>query len=1337
MFYAHELYRTFSLDSALSNAGITPGGSYSLRTIDNAIASAYPNIREAHLCTDDGNSWTVDRGREHLPRHCHLLGDLRPGGSGSYPICETSSPSREPLIMADHLHEETAKKKEGLRRPRKQLGAGNFFRLTKSWKPQRICSLGHLHRLNAPLASPESAPEGLLSGSGTRREAFSNLVHPATHPLDLQLILRASSALPRPSALQATFPRRSFLQSTSASSALNTLNLSNGCPSPSLSRPLRVPAFAALPPSLLYSTSRDMSSENSLPETEPAPAPDSSADPAPAQSKPSAFSWLSFAASSARVPRRQVGPRFSQPPPAEPVSRAASHEGTRSLNSEMDGRRLELNWPLSAQRDEVPLSPAHNDAGPRRPESTPPRQPDPAPGGAIRPRSSVEEEPTERPGGSPPQPPPLTEAGLNALPTASEFGRTPVAKYLLDPSAGKSDFAKPRRPLNSPPEDQTLLPHATESESKYPLDGNVLGVRPTKSEVKRHLDSGRRLPRDEPAPVSSAQPGPMATSHRGPGVRIAHPEIQRPGFVPNPPSAPVRPSPTRYSSNQDRAPSDDGKPVSVSVPDVRITHPEIQRQGFVLNPRSAPVRPSATRYTSKQDRAPSEDGKPVSIEDFRAALEARDSETASRIYASHGKALVMALTEEDSCRYLSLLRKHLPTIKPIHALGNRRRRDQERLARARYVERTFEDFLRDGATFILEMTNEVALAYVNIGAVAEVDRVIDAGEARSAGEKLRNAKHLRLLARAKSALYSSSLPPPSVSELVDEMDALVTTSEAQRSYLFLPAFNAVLEEVVRRGDEAAYERMWALAEQYKVATDMKSFELKIEHTAKRDIDAARRLLQDGPKSGFSHTIRSYNSILQELVRAKRREEITPLFRNMEDNGVRANASTYAILLSAYDPTMPYGEEDPAAAAMTFLAMCSSETIPLLIPSQSQSLARSMKSIVAIDGLEPFLAREGLAPNRYLYEALISGFFKSEPKLALRVGDLYLAHSALNRDEWPIDDDWCVRYLRSLQYIGSASEWQSALDAFIKAGHAPTSAILDQILRPYSNPTALASQRAEMAVEARKVFDRILSQRLRTNDYPRTLTRLLSTTWDEFGEEPLNRDALVYMREYARHAPQEGRFAPRHLIPMRRAVSIVGSGDYAMGILRLRNGDVDLPLSPPGPVASPSPLVNALRDLIAAGRGAEWEAVLEDWRAKGHAPTTGAYNVILAYLGRADREVARRIFDAMRAGGPNAAPNGYTYCRLVAIEWRGKQGPSPLSENAITYLEAFADTSESPPGLNVARRHLIEHHLYAALSIIGQGSAKEGIVRLRARGRGSNVFGAHAETPKDENPSTAL
>ncbi|RKO91889.1 hypothetical protein BDK51DRAFT_45547 [Blyttiomyces helicus] len=1095
------------------------------------------------------------------------------------------------------------------------------------------------------------------------------------------------------------------LLNSSSSCQLNRFLTTTRQP-PSPFRPSRLPAFAYLPPSLPYSTARDPpTSESSLPAPESSAPPDSSADPAPSQPKPAPFSWLSLASSAAakntfpRAPSSQAvrhSPVASEPPPAEHDLNAGRHDAARSLESERDARRQELNESLNAQLHQDPLSPARTESGPLPEQLTPPRQPDPAPREVLLSPSSVEEELNRPLHHSPPDPPPLTKAEGRFH---KDFGRTSIGKPSLASSKIHEHLAEPRGSLVPPLEDELQSPHPLESKSKR---RNVLGVRRTELEVARRLNNGRSWPRVEPAPGSSgsdhigAETVPMATSRPGAGVRITQPEIQRPGFVPNTPSSPVRTSP-RSSSNQARAPAH---------------------------------------------------GKPSPIENFRAAVEARDATGASRIYRSLGTALAPALTADDCWRYLSLVRRQKPDIKPMYAvsgvLSGATPRERERLARARHVETTSEDLLRDGATFSLGMTNEVALAYAEIGAGAEVDRVIEAGEARSAGEKLFNAPNLRLLARAKAALSPSSLPTgstlPNVSELVDEMDALLPTFKPR---LIFPTFNAVLEEVVKRGDEAAYERMWALADKYEFPTDTKAFEIKIEYTAKRDIDAARRLVQDGPKRGFPHTIRNYNTILNELVRTKRREEITPLFRDMEENGVRANAATYAILLTAYDPEKSFGEEDPVAAATTFLAMCTTGITPILGRPQSPSLARALRSVVVVDDLEPFLAREGLAPHKYLYEALISGFSTNrENDLALRVADLYLAHSAVNRGEWLIDEFFCVRYVRSLGHVGRAGEWQRALEAFTKAGQPPTGAIFDQILVAYGKPTAPVSEKSELAVAARKVFDRMVSYRIRTADYPRTLTRLLSLTWDEMGEEPLNKDALTYIREYAKHAPALPRHLPRQLLGMRRAISIVGNGDYSSGIIRLRQGDVssDLPLVPPGPDVPPSALVDALRDLIAAGHGAEWEAVVEDWTAQGEAPTTGAYNIILASLGTADREAARRIFDAMRAGGPEAAPNSYTYGRLLAIEWRGEGGeddPSPLSDNAMTYLEAFADANESPAGLSLANRHISEDHLYATLHIFGKGSPREGIERLRARGGGPNASGAHDETPKEEDPSTAL
>ncbi|RKO88173.1 ribonuclease T2-like protein [Blyttiomyces helicus] len=68
MSYAYHLYQTYSLDAALSKAGITPGGSYQLTDIDNAITSAYPNIQAAYLCTQDGNLSEVHLGLFATPK---------------------------------------------------------------------------------------------------------------------------------------------------------------------------------------------------------------------------------------------------------------------------------------------------------------------------------------------------------------------------------------------------------------------------------------------------------------------------------------------------------------------------------------------------------------------------------------------------------------------------------------------------------------------------------------------------------------------------------------------------------------------------------------------------------------------------------------------------------------------------------------------------------------------------------------------------------------------------------------------------------------------------------------------------------------------------------------------------------------------------------------------------------------------------------------------------------------------------------------------------------------------------------------------------------------------
>ncbi|RKO88592.1 ribonuclease T2-like protein [Blyttiomyces helicus] len=68
MSYTYELYRTYSLDTALANAGITPGGSYALTDIDNAITSAYPNIQASYTCTQDGNLSEVHLGLFATPK---------------------------------------------------------------------------------------------------------------------------------------------------------------------------------------------------------------------------------------------------------------------------------------------------------------------------------------------------------------------------------------------------------------------------------------------------------------------------------------------------------------------------------------------------------------------------------------------------------------------------------------------------------------------------------------------------------------------------------------------------------------------------------------------------------------------------------------------------------------------------------------------------------------------------------------------------------------------------------------------------------------------------------------------------------------------------------------------------------------------------------------------------------------------------------------------------------------------------------------------------------------------------------------------------------------------
>ncbi|RKO88937.1 hypothetical protein BDK51DRAFT_47807 [Blyttiomyces helicus] len=123
------------------------------------------------------------------------------------------------------------------------------------------------------------------------------------------------------------------------------------------------------------------------------------------------------------------------------------------------------------------------------------------------------------------------------------------------------------------------------------------------------------------------------------------------------------------------------------------------------------------------------------------------------------------------------------------------------------------------------------------------------------------------------------------------------------------------------------------------------------------------------------------------------------------------------------------------------------------------------------------------------------------------------------------------------------------------------------------------------------------------------------------------------------------------------------------------------------------------DLVASGRGAEWETAVRELEDAGVHPSTNNYNAILAHFvdQRLSPEVvagARAVLDKMPASGYTATPNALTYSNLLATAKR-------WNDNA-----ALRDV--------IMRRSSAYDVIYSALRIVGDGSAAEGAARLRER-----------------------
>ncbi|RKO93820.1 hypothetical protein BDK51DRAFT_44246 [Blyttiomyces helicus] len=466
------------------------------------------------------------------------------------------------------------------------------------------------------------------------------------------------------------------------------------------------------------------------------------------------------------------------------------------------------------------------------------------------------------------------------------------------------------------------------------------------------------------------------------------------------------------------------------------------------------------------------------------------------------------LDAADVERYFALLRIH-------RGRKGQSEKDSSPLEKtARLVNDTYNK-LRIPRT--ASLMREVALACAKAGRLDDVVRLLE-----NCNDLAHESNPLLLIARANSST-------PSADVIKDLEDLLATET---RSWLSMNAYNEVLAMTVRRSDRDAYSRVLGIAILHAIHRSARTYTIMIEATAPYDVREAWRLLDEARQNRLSLYAPAYNFILRALVSRQRRAEIQALMDEMDRVQVQPTATTYAILLSSYDPTEPFGKDDPQSAIETYAAMRKS-----MIPENEEvlkALARAIRSVVISPNprLHPLIKMLRRTHQEAVYMSLEEGYLLiNEPGLAWQVGEAFLHVRAGQESRPPLSPDWAVVHLRALFAAGRGARLARTFNALERAGANLT-------LEVYSAALDLCLESTgEWAREAtRTVFDRMRAGGASTAPRRATLERIVK--WAEsFRSPPLKAaDVETYREAVADHRRREveGRTAPgRGLLGRRR------------------------------------------------------------------------------------------------------------------------------------------------------------------------------------------------------------
>ncbi|RKO86597.1 hypothetical protein BDK51DRAFT_39181 [Blyttiomyces helicus] len=252
-------------------------------------------------------------------------------------------------------------------------------------------------------------------------------------------------------------------------------------------------------------------------------------------------------------------------------------------------------------------------------------------------------------------------------------------------------------------------------------------------------------------------------------------------------------------------------------------------------------------------------------------------------------------------------------------------------------------------------------------------QIIDAAHAACPGEEVRDAEILLLHSKVDA-------PGEVFSDIIYDLEKLFGKTDRKRHYYILGTFSAILRKAISTKDKQACARIHEIGNFHGLVLNERAYEA-IEATLNYNLEKAERLLAERRAGRSMLRIHPYNSILHGLVASNRSTEIASVVQSMQDHSVEANVPTYQILMSLYDPQVPFSTDDPLSALRTFKGLLEAKLHP--DDHLCCIFARAMRKVITL------LQEYEFHRSPEIYNALIVGYARDDPGLAVEIGNEYL------------------------------------------------------------------------------------------------------------------------------------------------------------------------------------------------------------------------------------------------------------------------------------------------------------------------------------------------------------